>query len=138
MLGATRDSRLERQISAVPTVCRVVGRYTLHASFRDLATKIPFPFEGGIEMLRKTGLLSVLLIVGLCAGAWAELISYHPFDEGSGTTSADATGNGHDGALEGGVEWVSGVKGTAVRLDTAGERVVIGEIDPTAAHNAMT
>ena len=89
-------------------------------------------------MLRKTGLLSVLLIVGLCAGAWAELISYHPFDEGSGTTSADATGNGHDGALEGSVEWVSGVKGTAVRLDTAGERVVIGEIDPTAANNAMT
>jgi regulation of enolase protein 1 (concanavalin A-like superfamily) len=89
-------------------------------------------------MLRKAGLLSVLLIAGLCAGAWAELISYHPFDEGSGTTAADATGNGNDGTFNGDVEWVPGVKGTAVRLDTAGERVVLGEIDPTAANNAMT
>ena len=89
-------------------------------------------------MLRRAGLLSVLLIVGLCAGAWAELISYHPFDEGSGTTAADATGNGNNGTFNGEVEWVPGMKGTAVRFDTGGERVVIGPIDPSATNNAMT
>ena len=87
-------------------------------------------------MLRKAGLLSVLLVVGLCTGVWAELIAYYPFDEGSGTTSADVTGNGNNGTFDGDVEWVPGYKGTAVRFDTAGERVVIGPIDPFGAHEA--
>jgi hypothetical protein len=91
-----------------------------------------------MKMLRRAGLLSVLLIVGLCTGAWAELIAYFPFDEGSGTTAADVTGNGNNGTFNGDVEWVAGYKGTAVRFDTAGERIVIGPIDPTANNGAMT
>ena len=62
-------------------------------------------------MVRKAGSLSLLLIVALCAGAFADLIAYYPFNEGQGTATADATGNGNNGTLSSGVEWVTGVKG---------------------------
>ena len=83
--------------------------------------------------------LGLAVALGLAtATARADLIAYYPFDEGSGTTVADMTGNGNDGTFNGSVEWVPGVMGTAVRLDTAGERVVLNELDPTAANDAMT
>ncbi len=81
----------------------------------------------------------MLLVLGFCTDAvLAELIGYWPFDEGQGTEAADITGNGNDGTLSGGVEWVPGYKDSAVHLDTAGERVVINALDPTAENNAMT
>jgi len=81
----------------------------------------------------------MLLVLGICTDAvLAELIGYWPFDEGQGTEASDITGNGNDGTLTGGVEWVPGYKDSAVRLDTAGERVVINALDPTAENNAMT
>ena len=86
-----------------------------------------------------TGLVAMLLALGLCTGtSQAELIGYWPFDEGQGTEAADITGNGNDGIFSGAVEWVPGYKDSAVRLDTAGERVVISALDPTAENNAMT
>ncbi len=88
---------------------------------------------------RTASLICVTLLLGLAAGtARADLLAYYPFDEGSGTTAADATGNGNDGTFNGSVEWVPGYRGTAVRLDTAGERVVIGPVNPSGANNAMT
>jgi regulation of enolase protein 1 (concanavalin A-like superfamily) len=89
-------------------------------------------------MLRKAGLLSVLLIVALGTGASAKMIAYYPFEEGQGTATADVTGNGNNGTLSSGVTWVTGVKGTGVHFDTAGERIVIGPIDPSGGTNAMT
>ena len=84
-------------------------------------------------------LASMLLIVGLAASpAIAELIAYFPFEEGQGTTTVDATGNGNDGTLAAGVEWVQGYQGGGVQFDTANERIVIGPIDPSAGSNAMT
>jgi len=82
---------------------------------------------------------AVLLALCICTNAvLGELIGYWPFEEGQGTATADVTGNGNDGTLSGGVEWVPGYKDSAVRLDTAGERVVINALDPTAENNAMT
>ncbi len=66
------------------------------------------------------------------------LIGGWKYDEGSGTIAYDSRGNGNDGTLSGGVEWVQGYLGTAVHLDTAGERIVIGPLDPTAEKNAVT
>ncbi len=91
--------------------------------------------------LRAVWLTAVLLtgFVGLGArSAMAELIAYYPFEEGQGTETADATGNGNDGTLNTGVQWVAGYKGGAVHFDTAGERIVIGPLDPTAENDAMT
>jgi len=83
--------------------------------------------------------VAVLLVSGVCTNAaLADLIGYWPFDEGQGTEASDIAENGNNGTLSGGVEWVPGYKGSGVRLDTAGERVVIGPIDPTAENNAMT
>jgi len=81
----------------------------------------------------------MLLVLGICTDAvLAELIGYWPFDEGQGTEAFDITGNGNDGTLNGDVEWVAGYLDKAVYFDTAGERVVVGPIDPTAGTDAMT
>ncbi len=81
----------------------------------------------------------MLVFLGICSGTTlAELIGYWPFDEGQGTSAADMTGNGNDGTFNGSVEWVTGYKGGGVRFDTAGERIVVGPLDPTAGTNAMT
>jgi len=83
--------------------------------------------------------VAMLLVLGISTdAALAELIGYWPFDEGQGTEASDITVNGNDGTFNGNIEWVPGYKDSAVRLDTAGERVVIGPLDPTAGTNAMT
>ena len=51
------------------------------------------------------------------------------FDEGRGTTVADATGNGHDGVLKGDASWVSQDDGYAVRLDGAGQHVDCDKVE---------
>jgi hypothetical protein len=91
-------------------------------------------------MFRKMKLfVAMLLVLGICTDAvLAELIGFWPFDEGQGTEAADITGNGNDGALNGAVDWVPGFKGDGVHFDTAGERVVVGPLDPTAGTDAMT
>ncbi|MGF6854041.1 LamG-like jellyroll fold domain-containing protein [Paraburkholderia sp. CI3] len=48
-----------------------------------------------------------------------QLHTYLPFDETSGTSAADSSGNGHTGALVGGVTHVAGKSGNAVSLDGA-------------------
>ncbi len=84
-------------------------------------------------------LITVALVLGWSAGsAMAALMAYYPFSEGQGTTTVNATGKGNDGTFNGAVEWVAGYKNGAVRFDTAGERIVIGPIDPSAGTNAMT
>ena len=83
--------------------------------------------------------VAMLLVLGICTDAvLAELIGYWPFDEGKGTVASDITGNGYDGTFNGDVEWVPGYKDSGVHFDTAGERVVVGPIDPTAENDAMT
>jgi len=83
--------------------------------------------------------VSALLVLGICTDAvMAELIGYWPFDEGKGTEAADITGNGNDGTFNGDIEWVPGYKDSGVRFDTAGERVVVGPLDPSAGTDAMT
>ena len=90
---------------------------------------------------RVVWLTAVLLIgfFGICTDfVQAELIGYWPFDEGQGTEAFDISGNGNDGTFNGSVEWVPGYKDSGVGFDTAGERIVVGPLDPTAENNAMT
>ena len=46
-----------------------------------------------------------------------DLIGYWPFDEGSGTTTADRSLNGYEGTLYGGTTWTEGVYGGALQFD---------------------
>jgi len=89
-------------------------------------------------MYRTLILTMALVVIVAASSATADQLAYFPFEEGQGATTADVTGNGNDGTFNGDVEWVAGHKGGAVRFDTAGERIVIGAIDPTAGTNAMT
>jgi len=83
--------------------------------------------------------VAMLLVLGICTDAvLADLIAYWPFEEGQGTTTVDITGNGNDGTFNGSVEWVPGYIGSAVSFDTAGERILVGPLDPTEGTNAMT
>ncbi|PSL04690.1 glycosyl hydrolase family 2 [Haloactinopolyspora alba] len=47
-------------------------------------------------------------------------ISFYPFSEGSGTTTADAVGE-HDATLVGGPSWTTGVDGSAVEFNGDGQ-----------------
>ena len=65
---------------------------------------------------KKLKLLVCALAIGLgvsLANADIEtgMVAYWPFEEGSGTTTADVTGNGHDGTLEQTPEWDVGPEG---------------------------
>ena len=81
------------------------------------------------------------------AGTEANLVGYWPFDEGSGTTSTDASGNGHDATLNGTLAWTLSdviadpvlasdeVPGTALAFDGSDDYVELpgkSLIDPAA------
>ncbi|GAG38963.1 unnamed protein product, partial [marine sediment metagenome] len=57
------------------------------------------------------------------------LIGYWKFDETSGTTAQDATGNGNDGTLNGDPQWAAGMLDGALEFDGEGDYVDIGD-DP--------
>ena len=50
------------------------------------------------------------------------LVGWWRFDDGSGTTAIDSSGNGNDGTLESaaGMKWVAGIKGGALSFDGTG------------------
>ena len=47
----------------------------------------------------------------------SEFMAWYKFDENSGTSASDSTGNGNSGTLNGGATWAPGKIGNAVRLD---------------------
>jgi hypothetical protein len=57
------------------------------------------------------------------------LVALFSFEEGSGTTSADVSGNGHVATLVGTASWSTGILGGALKLNGAGARVEV----PSAA-----
>jgi len=70
-------------------------------------------------MRGKLIVLAVLALVALQIGvARADLVAHWTLDEGSGTVAADATGNGHDGTLNGDPQWLDGYFGSALDLDS--------------------
>ena len=83
-------------------------------------------------------LVSFVLVVGLAVGvANADvqmgLIGYWPFEEGTGTTTADMSGNGHNGTFDRGVSWISPgyIANGAITVDgNAGSKVIVGTFDP--------
>jgi len=70
-------------------------------------------------------LISFVFVLGLAVSASAELVGQWKLDEGSGTTATDATGNGHDGTLEGNPQWVDGYFGGGLQFGGSPDRVVV-------------
>ncbi len=64
----------------------------------------------------------------------AGLVAYWPMSEGSGTTTADASGNGHNGTLVSDASWSAGIPG--VTFGGVNGRVNVGNFD--VAGSAIT
>ncbi|MHC4326443.1 MAG: LamG-like jellyroll fold domain-containing protein [Planctomycetota bacterium] len=75
-------------------------------------------------------LMSGFLLTG-AAGAVGlsdpDLVGYWAFDEGSGATVADLSGNGYDGTLYGGTEWTAGIYGGALQFNGSDAYVGTGQ-----------
>jgi len=94
------------------------------------------------HLRRKKKLLAVLIVslILICSSIllWqmqsveAELLDFHPglvgwwrFDEGSGRTAVDSSGNGNDGTIYG-ASWVEGKHGNALSFDGVDDLVEFG------------
>ncbi len=106
-----------------------------------------FPYNGDcqvdyldLQMLAREWLAEDEIITTSNPGT-SSLLVYYPFDEGSGSTIADASGEGHNGSLGDGVTWtVPGVLGNGA-LQVSGEpgaRVTIDSMNPAAGTGQLT
>ena len=59
----------------------------------------------------------------LAADVAAGLVAHWTFNEGTGNTAKDVTGNGHDGTLIGDPQWTDGKFGGALEFDQDGDEV---------------
>ncbi|MDA1190635.1 MAG: LamG domain-containing protein [Candidatus Poribacteria bacterium] len=71
----------------------------------------------------------------VCASAFAiqlddDVMLYLPFEEGSGKVTADMSGNGNDGMLMGGLQWVDGRMGGALEFNATDTYVEVAS-NPT-------
>jgi hypothetical protein len=67
------------------------------------------------------------------------LVAAYGFDEGSGTSAADASGNGNTGTLSGGAAWsTSGHSGNALSFNGSTGRVAIADADSLDLTTALT
>jgi hypothetical protein len=89
--------------------------------------------------------MAIVILVLLCISSlilplpWAaeavnsSLVGYWSFDEGSGTVAHDSSGNGNDGTLVNGPQWVTGRSGSALSFDGINDYLSITEhtdLDP--------
>ena len=76
-----------------------------------------------LKVISCIGIVICLVFGLLICPSWAAqftdgLVVYLPFDEGAGQNTKDASGNKHDGILEGPIKWDKGKFGKALRLTT--------------------
>ncbi len=62
------------------------------------------------------------------AGFDPNLVAWWPFDEGSGTIAGDWSGNGYDGTIGGGTQWVAGMLNGALQFNGSDAEVVAPHI----------
>ncbi|MFC1766599.1 LamG-like jellyroll fold domain-containing protein, partial [Planctomycetota bacterium] len=67
--------------------------------------------------------LGLLIPAGTVWGQQLGLVGHWPLDEAIGSTTADVSGNGHNGTLEGEPQWVSGVYGGALDFHAGNDHV---------------
>jgi len=75
------------------------------------------------------GFIATLLAPVLASAQAPGLIAAYSFDEGTGITLADSSGNGWNGTLANGPGWVAGTFGNALSLDGVNDYVSIGDVD---------
>jgi len=89
----------------------------------------------------ENGLWSAPATMGVtvqAAGGTGGVLGQWQFDEGSGATVADSSGLGNGGKISGNPTWVSGVKGSALRLDGKGDYVTVADAPSLDLSGAMS
>src|SRR6266511_1496066 len=66
------------------------------------------------------------------------LVAYWKFDEGTGTTAADSSGNGNTGTLANGPSWTSGIAGNALYFDGTDDNVTVADSNSLDLTNSFT
>ena len=78
-------------------------------------------------------LTSYVLLLGLVTsvaeGADPNLVGWWKFDEGSGTTANDSSGNENHGAFKGDPQWVNGKFGKALKFDGSSDYLAVPDSD---------
>ena len=85
-----------------------------------------------------TFLLLSVLVLSMTGHASAELVGYWKFDEGSGTTAVDSSGQGNDGTLKGAPEWAVGQLGDALDFDGSSDYVEVPHNPSLSITEAIT
>ena len=84
-------------------------------------------------------LLAQLLFAAFAAPGQAQTpVGYWTFDDGSGTTAADSSGNSHTATLVNGSTWVTGKTGGAVSANAAMQQYVSIPAIPLSGTKAVT
>ncbi|NQV35015.1 MAG: discoidin domain-containing protein [Phycisphaeraceae bacterium] len=78
------------------------------------------------QCLASFALMLGLITVSAAADIGEGLVAYWPLDEGGGTVTSDASGNGSDGTLNGGPSWMAGKFGDALEFDGSDDYVDCG------------
>ncbi len=73
---------------------------------------------------------AMLFAAGSAGAALSDPAVLLHFDEGSGTTAADSSGNGNNGSLQGGAAWTTGKFGSALSFNGTNSSVLV----PTATN----
>ena len=73
-------------------------------------------------------LISFIVVLSVVTNAPADLVAHLRFDEDSGSTAHDTSGNGNDGALNGDPRWVAGTVGGALEFDGDGDYVEMARV----------
>ena len=88
-----------------------------------------------MRVLASLTLVFLMLATPIALAQKDALLLYLPFDEGSGTTAVDKSGNGHDGVINGAASWIDGRFGQALVFNGTDVFVEIG-LTPDLTFNA--
>jgi hypothetical protein len=70
-------------------------------------------------------LISFVLVLSVAGNASADLLVHRALEDGSGTTTFDISGNGHEGEFSGEPQWIEGHGGrSALQFDGVDDFVV--------------
>jgi len=68
-------------------------------------------------------LISFVLVLSVASNTSANLVAHWNFDDGTGSTAQDSSGNGNHGTLFGNPQWITGHLGGALDFDGTGDYV---------------
>jgi fibronectin type 3 domain-containing protein len=91
-----------------------------------------------IAALAGAAVLVALLLTSASTGASAGLVAAYAFDEGSGTTVSDASGNGNTGTISGATWSTGGKYGSALSFNGSSSRVTIPNSSSLQLSSGMT